>query len=102
MPSEAKSKSSVSGPRSSASALIGESAATQLPSRNACLKQQAQQIKPTELLTKAQCEAALRAFTELAALDMSDVAAHNGRGDCLRMMEDVAGKSHTRLPTASS
>ena len=48
-------------------------------------------VKPTELLTRAQREDALRAFTELTTLDRTDVAAHNGKGDCLRVLEDDTG-----------
>ena len=60
------------------------------PSRDV-LKQRAQQIKPTELLTMAQCEDALRAFKELLGLDKMDVDSHNGMGDCLRMLgQDAA------------
>ena len=59
-------------------------------------------VKPTELLTRAQREDALRAFTELTTLDRTDVAAHNGKGDCLRVLEDDPGafdkKSEERNP----
>lgn len=60
-------------------------------SRGVLLKQRVTVYKPAELLTHAQCEDALRTFTELTKLDSRDVAAHNGRGDCLRILDDSAG-----------
>ena len=74
----------------SAPPAIAEGAGLRRESRNIVLKRRVRHLRPAELLTRAQCEDALRTFTELATLDGKDVAAHLGRGDCFRMMDDPA------------
>ena len=55
------------------------------------LKRRARSINSAQFVSKAQCNDALRVFTELSELDEADVLAHTGRGDCLRMLEDETG-----------
>ena len=59
--------------------------------RKVLLKRRARSINSTQFVSKAQCDDALRIFTELSELDAADVSAHTGRGDCLRMLNDAMG-----------
>jgi len=59
--------------------------------RKTLLKRRAKSINSSQFVSKAQCDDALRVFTELSELDTADVLAHTGRGDCLRMLEDALG-----------
>lgn len=59
--------------------------------RKVLLKRRARSINSAQFVSRAQCDDALRVFTELTELDGADVLAHTGRGDCLRILENATG-----------